>query len=611
MSLREAPVRAEEPDFWTPDIRVETRPDGTILMREAGALGPYPRTITERFFAWSRAAPRRSWIAERGPDGDWQHLTYGDAARRIEALAAGLMSLGLSAERPLLILSGNSVPHALMALAAQHVGIPSAALAPAYATTGGDFTKLRAVSEQLTPGAVFVDKADVYAAAIARVFPKNVPVITQQGSVPGHIRLDFKALEQTHVGPAVAAAHESVGPETVAKFLFTSGTTGRPKAVIQTQGMLCANQAMVAAAYAFVQREPPVLIDWAPWNHTASGNKFFNLVIYNGGTLYIDGGRPTPAGIGQTIANLKEVSPTWYFNVPIGYQMLLEAIEQDAELRGSLFRRLKILFYAGSGLSQPLWERLTRVAGQAVQGGVLIATAFGSTETGPLALACTTRQTRAGHLGVPVRGTVLKLVPRGESFEARVRGPAVTPGYWRDPDLSAEAFDAEGFYCFGDAMRLADPRDPSKGVLFDGRLAENFKLATGTWVSVGALRAGLTNALGGLASDVVLAGEGRAEIGALVLPNWEAVRALAGADGAAALDHPAVRRALQDRLQAFAQSATGSAKRVTRVLFLDRPLSFDAGEVTDKGSVNQRAVLRNRREALALLWSDDPRVVIA
>ncbi len=604
--------RRPEVALWTPSVRSETRPDGSILVWQEEPLGPYPRSITARFMEWAARVPHRVWMAERGPDGGWIETTYGDAAGVIRSIGAGLLGRGLSAERPLMILSGNSVAHALMALGAQHVGVPSAALAPAYALAGGDLLKLREVAQQLTPGMIFAEDPERFAPAIAAVFPPDVPVVTCTGAVAGRERIGFATLAATPPTPEADAAHAATGPDTVAKFLFTSGTTGAPKAVIQTQRMLCSNQQMVLQCYAFMAETPPVVVDWAPWNHTASGNKVFNLVIYNGGTYYIDDGRPTPDRIGRTIANLREVSPTWYFNVPLGYQMLLDAMETDRGLREVFFRQVQMLMYAGAGMSQPVWDRIRRVAEATVPGGVLLCTGFGSTETGPFALMCTERQQAAGNLGIPAHGVTFKLAPEGDRLEGRVKGPAVTPGYWRDPALTAAAFDAEGFYRFGDAFRFAVEGDAAAGFVFDGRLAENFKLASGTWVAVGPLRAQLTNDLGGLASDVVIAGEGRRELAALVVPNWSALRALAGDPtlrDAALLDHRAVRRETAARLAAHAAKATGSASRVVRLIYMAVPLDFDRGEVTDKGSVNQRAVLRHRADLVASLWSDDPRVI--
>ncbi|MFC7704412.1 feruloyl-CoA synthase [Plastorhodobacter daqingensis] len=597
--------------LWSPQILMEERPCGTVIVRQAAPLEPYPPRMNDRLLHWAAEAPDRIWMAQRDGDG-WATVTYAEAARAVAAIAQGLLDRGLSQDRPLLILSGNSIAHALMALAAQHVGIPSAAIAPAYALVSTDYGKLRDIAGQLTPGMIFAEDATPFAPAIEAVFGPEVPVASVTGTLPGRDCVTLAELRATPVTEAVDAAFQAVGPDTVAKFLFTSGTTGSPKAVIQTQRMLCSNQEMIVDCYAFLRQRPPVVVDWAPWNHTASGNKVFNLVLYNGGTYYIDDGKPTPKGIAATIRNLREISPSWYFNVPVGYQMLLDAMETDDQLRRTFFRHLSMMMYAGAGMSQPVWDRLTAVADQMVPGGVLLATGFGSTETGPFALMCTERQDQAGNLGVPARGVVLKLVPQGDKLEARVKSPSVTPGYWRNEKLTAEAFDEEGFYRFGDALRFAAPGDPERGFIFDGRLAENFKLDTGTWVAVGPLRAAFTNDLRGLASDVVIAGENRASLAALVVPDWSALRALAGEDleGAALLAHPRVRDRAAQMLADHARRATGSSTRVTRMMFLEDPLEFDRGEVTDKGSINQRAVLRHRDELVQALYNDDPRVIL-
>ena len=598
--------------LWSPSVRHETRPDGSVLVWQDEPLAPYPRSMTDRFLEWAAADPDRVWMAERGPDGAWRRTTYGEGAARIRSIGSALISVGLSPERPLLILSGNSVAHGLMALGAQHVGVPSAALAPAYALSDDSFGKLRDVAAQLTPGMIFVEEAEPFAPAIEAVFGPEIPVVSVSGELPGRTTLSFERLAASPHSPDMEAAHAAVTGDSVAKFLFTSGTTGTPKAVIQTHAMLCANQQMVRQCYAFMADTPPVVVDWAPWNHTAAGNKVFNLVIYNGGTFHIDDGRPTPGLIDRTIRNLREISPTWYFNVPLGYQMLLDAMETDDALRETFFKRLQMLMYAGAGMSQPVWDRITRVADEMVPGGVLLCTGFGSTETGPFALMCTERQERAGNIGIPAHGVTFKLVPQGDKLEGRVKSPSVTPGYWRNPELSARAFDEEGYYCFGDAFRFVEEGNPAAGFYFDGRLAENFKLASGTWVAVGPLRAKLTDDLKGLAADVVIAGEGHTELGALVLPDWSALRAIAGdaaLDGEALLNHPKVRETAAKMLEAHAAQATGSASRVVRMMFLDVPLSFENGEVTDKGSINQRAVLRHRADVVASLWSDDPRVI--
>ncbi|MBS0124993.1 feruloyl-CoA synthase [Thetidibacter halocola] len=603
---------AEEPRLWDPVIRSETRADGSILIWNEEPLAAYPRCLTERFLHWARTTPDHVWMAERAADRSLVRITYGEAARKIEAIGSALVARGLSSEKPLMILSGNSIAHALMALGAQHVGVPSTALAPAYALTGGGYLKLRDIAGQISPGMIFADDATVFGPAIQAVFAANIPVVTQTGTVPGRETLAFDRLAQTPPTPEMAKAHAAIGPDTVAKFLFTSGTTGSPKAVIQTQRMICSNPQMDAQCYLFMNEEPPTVVDWAPWNHTASGNRVFHLVIYFGGTYIIDDGKPSPRDIGRTIENLREFSPTWYFNVPLGYQMLLDAMETDKRLRETFFSRLGMLFYAGAGMSQPVWDRITRVARDMVPGGVPLCTGFGSTETGPGALLWHKSEKTAGNLGVPLPGVTFKLVPQGDKMEGRVKSPSVTPGYWRNPELTREAFDDEGFYRFGDAFRFVKEGDASAGFYFDGRLAENFKLASGTWVAVGPVRAKLTDDLKGLATDTVIAGEGHRELGALVMPDWSALAALVkdeAVTGEALLNHPTVRAVAAERLAQHAAQATGSASRVTRMLFLEVPLSFEKGEVTDKGSVNQRAVLRHRADLVESLWSDDPRVI--
>ena len=593
-------------------LRRDVRPDGTELIWQDATLPPVPRCMTERFMHWAATTPDAVWMSERGADREWQPVTYAQGAALIRGIASALLAQGLSVERPLLILSGNSVAHALMALAAQHVGIPSAALSPAYALTGDDRGKLMSVRDQLTPGMIFVDAPAAFLPAINAVFGPDVPVACVAGNVPGRPCFLFADMANTPPSAAMEAAHAAVGPDTVAKFLFTSGTTGKPKAVIQTQGMLCSNQVMIRCSYAFLQDGPPVLVDWAPWNHTASGNKVFNMAIFNGGSYFIDDGRPTPDGIGRTLRTLREVAPTWYFNVPLGFQFLLDAMEQDESLTARFFSRLKMVMYAGAGMSQPVWDRLTRLAERMVPGGVPIVSGLGSTETGPFALYYTDKKSAPGNIGVPAVGVVLKLVPTEGKLEARLKSPSITPGYWRDAKLTAEAFDDEGFYCLGDALRYASPGDPSGGFMFDGRLAENFKLASGTWVAVGALRARLVDALQGMAADAVIAGDGRDDLRALLVPNWTVLRQLAGQEDLPHADlirHPQVRAALSERLTANAATATGSAARVVAALLMADPLRFDLGEVTDKGSVNQRAVLRERAGLVATLYDGSADVV--
>lgn len=596
-------------ELWDADVAWDRRGDGSVLVWQKGALPPYPDRLSDKIHHWADKVPDRTWMAERGPDGGWVHVGFADMLGRVRAIGQALLDLGLGPDRPLAILSGNSIAHALMALGAQYVGIPSAAIAPAYALVSEGFEKLTSVRDQITPGAVFAQDTARFMPAIEAVFP-GLPLLGVTG--PG-LSARWDDLLATPVTEAVDRANAATGPDTVAKFMFTSGTTGKPKAVITTQRMLCSNMELVADCYAYFRAESPVVLDWAPWNHVASGNKVFNMTLYNGGTFYIDAGKPAPGAIDTTIRNLREVSPNWYFNVPVGYEMLVHAMKQDAALRQSFFRNLRLMMYAGASMPEHTWADLDRLAVETTGERVFMSTGLGATETAPFALFCTEPQDRPGNVGIPSKSFTLKLVPNEGKWEARLKGPSVTPGYWRDEKLTAQAFDAEGFYCLGDALRFADPDDPARGFFFDGRVAENFKLATGTWVAVGALRAKLTDALGGLARDVVIAGEGRDSLAALLIPvRAEAEKVVPGGKGlddGALYAHPALKAAIAERLAAFNAAATGSSMRVPQAMLLADALDLDKGEVTDKGSVNQRAVLRNRGALIEALYGGDERVI--
>lgn len=594
------------------DIAWEERADGSILVWQKVPLPPYPRCLSDRIHHWAKVAPDRTWMAERAESGDWIRVSYAKMLQSIRAIGQGLLDLNLGPERPLIILSGNSIAHGLMALGAQYVGIPSAAIAPAYSgAVSSGFEKLREVAEQITPGAVYADHLERFAPAIDAVFP-DLPRLGLTGAGPGNHFADLIARLATE---AVDHANAAITPDTVAKFMFTSGTTGAPKAVIQTQRMLCSNMEMVLDCYAYMKDEPPVVVDWPPWNHVASGNKVFNMVLYNGGTFYLDAGKPTPQLIGETIRNLREVSPNWYFNVPAGYEMLVEAMKTDRRLAESFFRDLKMMMYAGAAMAEHTWSELDRLAIEVTGSRIFLASGLGSTETAPFALFNTRQSNVPGNVGVPSKGLVLKLVPMDGKWDARLKGPSVTPGYWRNEKLSNDAFDEEGFYKFGDALRFAVSGDPREGFFFDGRTAENFKMSTGTWVGVGALRAKLTDALGGLVRDAVIAGEGRDELAALAVPFRPALERLVENAASLADDElvarPEVRSAIAERLATWNEKAGGASMRIARVLILTDPLDLDRGEITDKGSLNQRAVLRNRADLVEALYRDDPRVIVA
>lgn len=604
-----AATAARSVKLWSPQLAWEERANGEFVIWREDALGPYPAKLNERLVHWAKVTPDRVWMADRSDTGPWREVTYAQALDLVRRIGQFLLSAGLSAERPLLILSENSIEHALMALGAQHVGVPSAAIAPAYASASSDYAKLREIAGQLVPGMIFADNGAAFAPAVDAAFGADTAFAAVHDLPAGRPNThSFDTIVATEPTAAVGEAYAAVGPDTVAKFLFTSGTTGSPKAVIQTQRMLCSNQEMVLDCYAYFRDEPPVVVDWAPWNHTASGNKVFNIVIYNGGSYYIDRGKPSPALMGQTIANLREIAPTWYFNVPAGYEMLVEAMRADPVLRQNFFSRLKMLMYAGAGLAQHTWDALVELSEATTGERLTIGTGLGSTETGPFALYCTEPQTSPGNIGIPAQGVTVKLVPIEDKYELRLKGPNVTPGYWGNPALTEAAFDEEGFYRIGDAVKFAAPGDPRQGFYFDSRTAENFKLNTGTWVGVGALRAQLVNQFGGLIRDAVITGENQTELGALVVPYLPALRGLladaATLSDADVLAHPAIRTALAEKLAAHEREATGSASRVRRILLMTEPLRFDKGEVTDKGSINQRAVLRQRGELVEALYAD-------
>ncbi|SEC95359.1 4-coumarate--CoA ligase [Rhizobiales bacterium GAS188] len=595
---------------------LDKRQDGTIYARSPVPLGPYPKRLTERLAHWANLAPDRIFLAERVRDGDWRRITYGEALAFVRRIGTALLARDLSPERPIAILSDNGIDHALLGLAAMHVGIPYAPISAAYSLMSSDFGKLRQIMQTLTPGLVFAADGQRFGAAIAAAIPPDAEILVTEGE-PQRGATGFAELAATPATQAVDTAHRRTTPDSIAKFLFTSGSTGAPKGVINTQRMLCANQEMIAAHLAFLREEPPVLVDWLPWNHTFGGNHNVGLTVYNGGSLYIDEGKPMPGAIERTVRNLREIAPTVYFNVPRGFEALVPYFRKERPLRELFFSRLKLMFYAGAGLSQHVWDDLEELALETCGERIAMITGLGSTETAPSALFTTLAASQSGAVGVPLPGVDVKLAPVGDKLEGRVRGPSITPGYWREEAITRKAFDEEGYYCFGDALCFLDEHDEMKGFRFDGRLSENFKLATGTWVSVGPLRQAFLSAFAPYAKDVVIAGHDRDEVCALVFPDIEACRALcaelAPSDPAeAVLRHETTRTKLAELLGEFARGAKGSSTRVVRLILLEEPPSIDANEITDKGSINQRAVL-SRRAALveALYVAPRPASVIA
>jgi len=602
------PLRAIS--FGNPAVTIERRDDGTIYLRPKAKLGDYPVRLTDRLHHWVKAAPDRVFMAERDKTGGWRQITYAQLLTSTRAIASALLARGLSAEKPIVILSGNSVDHALIAFGALYAGIPFCPVSPAYSLVSRDYGKLGFLMKLLTPGFVFADDATKFAdALIANVSP-DTEIAASRGTVPNRNVTMLSDMLARPEHPRLDAAHEAIGPDTIAKFLLTSGSTGNPKAVINTQRMICANQVMLRETLAFLKDEPPVIVDWLPWNHTFGGNHNIGLTLFNGGSMYLDEGKPMPDGIEATVRNLREISPTVYFNVPKGYESLLPYLREDKALRAKFFGRLHAMFFSGAALSPFVWNSLDELAVQETGFRVPMLTGLGATETSPFFMSVRPDTSRSGHVGLPVLGNDAKLLPNNGKLEVRAKGPNVTPGYWRQPELTAKAFDEEGFYKFGDALKPADPDDFDAGFDFDGRIAEDFKLASGTWVSVGPLRARFVAASAPLVRDVIIAGINRDEISALVVLDLDGCRLINPTlpldDLAAAASDPLIRDAFRERFQKLLAGATGSSTRITRAVLLDTALSIDRGEVTDKGSINQRAVLEHRSGLIDLLYSSTP-----
>ncbi|RXT50977.1 feruloyl-CoA synthase [Bradyrhizobium betae] len=596
--------------FGDPVVDIDRRDDGTIYLRPKQSLGDYPVRITDRLHHWATTTPDRVFMAQREGGRGWRKITYAELLTASRHIASSLIQRGLSAERPVVILSGNSIDHALLAFGAFYAGVPFCPVSPAYSLVSKDYGKLSYLMKLLTPGLVFAEDADKFADALATNVSLGTEIAASYGHVPGRDVTLLADLMATPIHSDLDAMHGKIGPDTIAKFLLTSGSTGNPKAVINTQRMICANQVMLRETLAFLKDEPPVIIDWLPWNHTFGGNHNIGLTLYNGGSMYLDAGKPMPGGIEETVRNLQEISPTVYFNVPKGYESLLPYLRDDQGLRAKFFDRLHAMFFSGAALSPFVWDSLDELAVKEKGYRVPMLTGLGATETAPFFMSVNPRTSRSGHVGLPVSGNVAKLVPNNGKMEVRAKGPNVMPGYWRQPEITAKSFDEEGFYMMGDALKPADPDDLNAGFDFDGRVSEDFKLGSGTWVSVGPLRARFVAACAPLVRDVVIAGINRDEVSALVLLDLDGCRLINPTLPADNLTVTArdrlVREAFRERLTQFLASATGSSTRITRAILLDTPLSIDKGEVTDKGSINQRAVLEHRGELIEELYAANP-----
>ncbi|MFC5499505.1 feruloyl-CoA synthase [Caenimonas terrae] len=592
--------------FGVTRVAVREGEGGVRYLRADQPLAPHAARMTDRLLHWASVAPDRSFMARRernadGSTGDWRHVSYAEALDSARSIGQALLERGLGPQRPVVVLSENDLEHALIALGCMYAGVPYSPASPAYSTISQDYEKLRHVLDTLTPGLVYAADAARYGKAIAAAVKPDVEVVLGKGTLEGRKSTPFGELLATRPTAAVDAAMRATGPDTITKFLFTSGSTKLPKAVINTHGMWCANQQQMRQSMPVLAQEidgsGPVLVDWLPWNHTFGGNHNVGLTLYNGGTLYIDDGKPTPALMQETLRNLREIAPTVYFNVPTGFEAIANAMKTDDALRRTLLSRVRMFFYAGAALAQPVWDTLHEVQEREIGERIVMGTGLGMTESSPFAIFITNPHVKAGYLGVPTPGMELKLVPVDGKVEVRYKGPNVTPGYWRSPEATQQSFDEEGFFCTGDAVQWIDEADIHQGLKFDGRIAEDFKLSTGTFVSVGPMRARIIAAGAPYVQDAVITGLNLKEVGALIFPT-PAVRQLAGLPAGASLQEvlqsAPVQAHFQRVLDELASHATGSASRVARLHLMHEPPSIDKGEVTDKGSINQRAVLKHR-----------------
>ena len=589
--------------FGPREVTMTRDEHGVRYVRPIPALGKYPARLTDKLDYWAQKTPDRVFMGQRDTHGDtagnWRTLTYAQFRSAARNVAQALLHRNLSSERPIAILSGNDLEHAVLGFAAYYAGIPYAPISTAYSLVSSDFGKLRYIFDLLTPGLIFVNEVAPFRKALDAVMPHDAELVTS-----------FSTLTETTATADVDRAHDLVTPDTVAKILFTSGSTGTPKGVENTQRMLTSNQEIVRSVLAWVDEEPPVICDWLPWNHTFGGNHDVGFVLYNGGSFYIDEGRPTPVGMAASVRNLHDVCPNVYLNVPKGFEALIPFLRERRDFRERFFSRLKMFYYAGAGLLQPVWDELDRLAIETCGERVMMFTGLGSTETGPAALFPGKDLRRAGEVGLPAPGVELKLVPMGDKLEARLRSPSVTPGYWRQPDLTRLAFDDEGFYRIGDALRFVDTRDITRGFIFDGRIVEDFKLSTGTFVSAGPMRGKFLSHCAPYAHDAVIAGHDRDFVTVLVFPAMDACRELAklpaNASATEIVANPAVHAKFHALLNELAAEATGSSNRIARAILMPEPPAMDAHEVTDKGSINQGAVLKNRGALVLDLYSPRP-----
>jgi feruloyl-CoA synthase len=598
-------------DWLERDIAVERRNDGVIILKSRIPLQAYETHIPASLAKWAKQAPERTWLAQRGgPDRQWRKVSYGEAKRTVDALTQGLLNLGVEAGRPVTILSGNSIEHALMTQAAMQACLPAAPVSPAYSLMSQDHAKLKYLFNLIKPAVVMVQDGPTFEKALKAIDLTGVTVVHVARPCDGIKSVSFADLAATPVTKAVEESIAKITPDTVGKLLFTSGSTGMPKAVINTQEMMCANAAMMMQVRPRDPNGPiAIMLDWMPWNHTMGGNAAFHPILVDGGTLYIDDGRPMPGQFDETLRNLHEVSPTYYANVPAGYAALAAAMEKDDALCRSFFKNLIVMAYGGARLPDDLYDRMQALAVKTTGERIVFYTGWGSTETAPTSTGTYWDTERVGLIGLPFPGVELKMVPCGSKYELRLRGVNVTPGYFGQPELTKKMLDEEGYYCIGDAGMFVDDKDPLQGIIFAGRVVEDFKLTTGTFVHVGSLRTDAIAAATPVVHDALVAGQDLPFIGLLAWPNLHACRQVIGNPDATFADvvkHPDVIACLKRGLEAHNAFCTGSSMRIARAMLMAEPPSIDGNELTDKGYINQRAGLERRADLVARLYAARP-----
>lgn len=606
-TIRKTPVRPVR--LGTRAATVERQADGSMIYRLDEPLGPYPERLTDVLVHWATVKPDAVFLSQRRADGKVQNLTYAQALDAACRVGTALIARGLSAERPLMILSENDLEGAMLFLGALHAGVPYVPISPAYSLLATDFERVKNLAALMCPGMIFASDGDRFGPAMLAA-GGNAELVTVTGTVSGRQVTPFADLLATHDAAAVTAAHLAIGPESIAKFLFTSGTTGTPKAVIFPQRMLTSQRQQIAQTFAFMQDEPVEMSDWLPWHHTFGGTHNIGVTLYSGGSLRIDGGRPVPGQFEESLRNIREISPNFYTNTPVALDMLVQAMRDDTGLRDHFFERMKFIYYGGAVLPAHVWYGLDEMSIRATGMRTMITSGVGCTEVGPTPTSANWDPEWTSVVGLPVPGVEVKIAPVEDKMELRFRSACVTLGYWKNPELTAAAFDDQGFYCTGDAVRMIDPDHPEIGLRYDGRISENFKLTNGTWVHVAGVRGEIIAGLAPLAIDAVIAGPNRAALAAIIFPNVDACRQLAGlpvgTPDAEVVAHPVVQKEIRARMQDMARAATGATRRVVRYVVTDEAAILDTGEITDKRVISQKTVLARRAAQIDALYADTP-----